>query len=118
MDWTLLASRGKDRVHSYVRQRTRWSPNAAHGTESVALRCKSNLFDWDAISNRIPGVTLSERPAKYRRFAKECLQMAAAAKDERSRGTLLFMAQVWFRLAQQEEHGCNDSNPKRTRWGT
>jgi hypothetical protein len=42
------------------------------------------------------------RPDEYRRFAKECLEMARSAKDERTRATLLLMAQVWLRLAEEK----------------
>ena len=38
---------------------------------------------------------------EYRRFAEECVQMARAAKDPKSRAALLQMAQVWFRLGQE-----------------
>jgi len=41
-------------------------------------------------------------PEEYRRFAKECLEMARSAKDERTRATLHLMAQVWFRLAEEK----------------
>jgi hypothetical protein len=36
----------------------------------------------------------------YRRFAQECLEIARTAVDPRARATLLQMAQVWFRLAE------------------
>jgi hypothetical protein len=39
---------------------------------------------------------------QYRRFAQECLLLARDAEDERARASLLHMAEVWFRLA--EEH--------------
>ena len=38
---------------------------------------------------------------QYRRFAQACLEMARNAKDERARASLLHMAQVWFRLAEE-----------------
>jgi hypothetical protein len=40
-------------------------------------------------------------PEEYRRFAKE-LEMTRSAKDERTRATLLLMAQVWLRLAEEK----------------
>jgi len=43
-------------------------------------------------------------PEQYRRFAKECLEMARAAQDERTRAILSQMAQVWFRLAEEREN--------------
>jgi hypothetical protein len=42
------------------------------------------------------------RSQQYRRYAQECLVLARNAEDERVRASLLQMAQVWFRLA--EEH--------------
>jgi len=41
-------------------------------------------------------------PEEYRRFAKECLEIARCAKDQRTRATLHLMAQVWFRLAEEK----------------
>ena len=42
------------------------------------------------------------KSGEYRRFAQECLVLVRDAEDERARASLLHMAQVWFRLA--EEH--------------
>jgi hypothetical protein len=42
---------------------------------------------------------------KYRRFAEECMDMARAATDERTRAVLIQMAQVWFRLAEGRTKG-------------
>ena len=41
------------------------------------------------------------RSDQYRRFAQECLLLARNAEDERTRASLLHMAQVWFRLAEK-----------------
>jgi hypothetical protein len=41
---------------------------------------------------------------EYRRFAQECLLLARAAEDERARASLLHMAHVWFRLAEEHEN--------------
>ena len=38
---------------------------------------------------------------QYRRFAQACLSLARDAEDERARASLLHMAQVWFRLAEE-----------------
>ena len=38
---------------------------------------------------------------EYRRYARECLEMASAVHDPRARASLLQMAQVWFRLADR-----------------
>ena len=43
------------------------------------------------------------RSEQYLRFARECVQIARAAKNPTSRAVLLKMAQVWFRLAQEHE---------------
>jgi len=39
----------------------------------------------------------------YRRYAAECVRMAKQAVDPRSKGTLIDMASVWLRLADQAE---------------
>jgi len=38
---------------------------------------------------------------KYRRYARECLEMANVTDDPQLRATLLQMAQTWFRLADE-----------------
>jgi hypothetical protein len=43
---------------------------------------------------------LVSEPDRYRRFAKECLEIAEVTADDRVRSVLVQMAQVWFRLAQ------------------
>jgi hypothetical protein len=45
----------------------------------------------------------------YRRFSKECLEMARAGDDERVRAVLIQMAQVWFRLAEDQAAGDEQS---------
>jgi hypothetical protein len=37
----------------------------------------------------------------YRRFAQECMEMASTTESPQVRATLLQMAQVWLRLAQE-----------------
>lgn len=44
------------------------------------------------------------RSGEYRRFAKECLELARTAVSGRSKATLLQMAQVWARLADEHAH--------------
>ena len=44
-----------------------------------------------------------DRSEQYRRFAQECLDMARISESEQTRGVLLQMAQVWFRLANAHE---------------
>jgi hypothetical protein len=53
---------------------------------------------------------LGETSAKYRRFAQECLLMAASTEEESTRAVLKFMAQVWLRLAQDKETAVNVLN--------
>jgi hypothetical protein len=40
---------------------------------------------------------------EYRRYAKECLELATTLQEPKARNTLLHMAQVWLRLAQNAE---------------
>jgi hypothetical protein len=54
------------------------------------------------IAARIGGLSCM-RPEQYRRFAQECLELAASATDDRTRAILSQMAQVWFRLAAEKE---------------
>lgn len=41
-----------------------------------------------------------QKSDQYRRFAQECLEMARLA-EEPTRAVLVQMAQVWFRLAEE-----------------
>jgi hypothetical protein len=43
------------------------------------------------------------RSDDYRRYAKECLDMANTVQHAKSRASLLQMAQVWLRLAQEHD---------------
>ena len=48
-------------------------------------------------------------PVEYRRFAKECLEMARSTNDEQTRAIFSQMAHVWFRLAEEKAHsGANE----------
>jgi|GraSoiStandDraft_44_1057316.scaffolds.fasta_scaffold53929_2 hypothetical protein len=38
-----------------------------------------------------------------RRFAQACLEMSRVIQDEKSRASLVQMAQVWLRLADEKE---------------
>jgi hypothetical protein len=40
---------------------------------------------------------------KYQRFAEECLEIARTVKDNQSKAALMYMAQVWFRLAANQK---------------
>ena len=46
---------------------------------------------------------MGERAKTYRRYAEECLEMAARAEDQNVRSVLRLMAQAWHRLAQEKE---------------
>jgi hypothetical protein len=48
------------------------------------------------------------RSEEYRRFAQECLALARNAEDERERASLLHMAQVWFRLAEERNNEADE----------
>jgi hypothetical protein len=39
----------------------------------------------------------------YRRYAAECLQLAATVMDPQARTMLAHMAQVWLRLADEKD---------------
>jgi hypothetical protein len=44
-----------------------------------------------------------DRSDRYRRFARECLELARTALSERSKVTLLQMAHVWNSLADEHD---------------
>ena len=48
-----------------------------------------------------PGYFCMGKSEDYRRFAQECLEMANTTENPQVRATLLQMAQVWLRLAQE-----------------
>jgi hypothetical protein len=41
------------------------------------------------------------RSEEYRRFARACLELARRAENQQARASLLHMAQVWLRLAEE-----------------
>ena len=45
------------------------------------------------------------RAEEYRRLAQECLAMARAVSREEARANLMVMAQVWQRLADEQDQG-------------
>ena len=89
----ILASQG--RVGS---QRALKAANALEGGAIGTYGCAVAL-------NQIGCRALSRmgRLDDYRRYAKECLDMANAVQDAKSRASLLQMAQVWLRLAQAHD---------------
>jgi hypothetical protein len=46
---------------------------------------------------------MARRPEDYRRFAEECLKLGHATENQQTRALFLQMAQVWLRLAEQNE---------------
>ena len=44
-----------------------------------------------------------DKSHQYRRFARECLELARTALSEQSKAMLLQMAQVWNRLADEHD---------------
>ena len=63
------------------------------GTSATFPRCGKRL--------QRRGPRLVGKSDEYRRYARECLEMASAVSDPRARASLLQMAQVWFRLADR-----------------
>jgi hypothetical protein len=46
---------------------------------------------------------VGERADEYRRLARECLEMAYTVSIEQSRRSLIEMARVWTRLAEEQD---------------
>jgi hypothetical protein len=49
---------------------------------------------------------------EYRRYARECLELASAFESPEARGVLLHMAQAWLRLADKWAHIQNAVEPQ------
>jgi hypothetical protein len=54
---------------------------------------------------------MRKRSEDYRRYAEECLRLGQTTDNQLTRATLLQMAQVWLRLAEQAEVSSDDSAP-------
>lgn len=54
------------------------------------------------------GEAVASKSEQYRRYALECLEIARSTHDERTQASLLQMAQVWLRLAQEAERAERD----------
>lgn len=54
-------------------------------------------------SSRQLGESRVSQSEQYRRFSRECLEMAEEASDRRLQVLMIHMAQVWLRLAQEHE---------------
>ena len=52
---------------------------------------------------RVRGISRMGKSEEYRRYARECLELASALRMPRARAALNHMAQVWMRLAQDVE---------------
>jgi hypothetical protein len=53
--------------------------------------------------------SMRRTPEDYRRFAAECLRLGRTTDDQQTRAVLLQMAQVWLRLAEQNERNSKGS---------
>ena len=72
------------------------------GTSATFPRCGKRL--------QRRGPRLVGKSDEYRRYARECLEMASAVSDPRARASLLQMAQVWFRLADRMPADAKDES--------
>jgi hypothetical protein len=50
-------------------------------------------------------VVTRTKAEKYRRLARECLAMTPTVSTEEARASLMAMAQVWLRLADEQTQG-------------
>jgi hypothetical protein len=50
-------------------------------------------------------MTVTRSKAEYQRLAQECLAMARTVSTEEARANLVAMAEVWQRLADQQNEG-------------
>jgi hypothetical protein len=64
---------------------------------------RRNLRKNFGVAASAAGIGTMHRSEQYRRFARECLEMARVFVSERARAALVQMAQVWLRLADEEE---------------
>jgi hypothetical protein len=46
----------------------------------------------------------------YRRYAEECLTLGSATDNQHTRALFVQMAQVWLRLAEQDEKRVNGTH--------
>jgi hypothetical protein len=57
------------------------------------------------------------RSEDYHRFAEQCLKLASATDSQQTRALLLHMAQVWVRLAEQNENAGADPKDEKDATG-
>jgi len=62
-----------------------------------------NALRRQAFFSAVGGETGLSKSEQYRRFARECLEMAEEATDRRVRALMIHMAQAWVGLAQRHE---------------
>src|SRR6266404_4772019 len=55
--------------------------------------------------------SVTSRAVEYRRLAQQCLQMAPTIRDREGRAALVHMAQVWLRLAEEQEASVPPPSP-------
>ena len=46
---------------------------------------------------------MNDRAEEYRRLARECLRLVATVTTEEARSSMIEMARVWARLAEEQE---------------
>jgi hypothetical protein len=70
----------------------------------MELKMGRNLRKRFGVAARVTGDSGSmSRSEQYRRFARECMEMAGMFMSERARAPLVHMAQVWLRLADEKK---------------
>jgi hypothetical protein len=75
----------------------------ARVARSKAYQRGRNTWRPDALQQYSARGTLSHmgKSDEYRRFARECLEIAETMDDSQTRAVMVQMAQVWFRLAAE-----------------
>src|SRR5262249_23382927 len=63
------------------------------------LICREPLVVGHVYASHKRGRVVSSRAEGYRRRAQQCIEMAAAFKSPQARASLVYMAEVWLRLA-------------------
>src|SRR5262249_49195593 len=63
------------------------------------LICREPFVVGHVYASHKRGRVMSSRAERYRRRAQQCIEMAAAFKSPQTRGSLVYMAEGWLRLA-------------------
>jgi hypothetical protein len=98
-------------ISSNILQRKSAKSGFEDSRQATVLQLKFFLSysDWNNFSTFPVGYAAYERAAgmtraeEYRRLARECLEAARTVQNEEGRTALLQMAQVWQRLADEQE---------------